>query len=67
MFLGVLVYAVVETVIIDQMIAATIVPADVIYGVQIVVASEWVYFKNGVKKTTFLKSKHKMAAIVVKI
>lgn len=50
MFLGVLVYAVVATVIIDQMTAATTVPVDVIYGDRIAAASEWDSFRNGVKQ-----------------
>lgn len=48
----VVVYPAVELVIIGLKIAASIVPAVAIYGVAIAAASAWVYFKNGVKRTT---------------
>lgn len=53
MFLGVLVYAVVATVTIDQMTAATTVPVDVIYGDRIAAVNEWDSFRNGVKLFQF--------------
>lgn len=39
--------------IIVQMIAATIVHVDAIYGARIVVVNVWDYFKNGVKHLNF--------------
>lgn len=49
MFLGVHVYAVEATVIIDRTNAATTAHADAICGVRIAVVNVWAYFKNGDK------------------